>query len=136
MEEFRAGPPLRPAAQASLPPSKPLRPHKTHLAVWVSFEVSGQECCLKSIVNAVGFNGPVDGALGITLGGICALVVELFALAQADFHLDAAVLEVERKGNESIALQLALLVQPPDLVFVCQKPPDTQRSWLKMLPWS
>ena len=83
LEEFRAGPPLLPAAQASLPPSKPLRPHKTHLAVWVSFEVSGQECCLKSIVNAVGFNGPVDGALGIALGGICALVVELFALAQA-----------------------------------------------------
>ena len=61
---------------------------------------------------AVGLHSPVDGALGVALGGVGTLVVELFALAQADFHLDAAMLEVERKGNESIALQLALLVHP------------------------
>ena len=89
--------------------------------MWVSFEVSGQECCLKSIVNAVGFNGPVDGALGIALGGICTLVVELFALAQAQLHFDAAMLEVERKRHKSVTLQLALLVQPPDLILVGQR---------------
>ena len=76
---------------------------------------------------AVGLHSPVDGALGVALGGVGTLVVELFALAQADFHLDAAMLEVERKGNESIALQLALLVQTPDLGLVGQQTPHPQR---------
>ena len=53
---------------------------------------------------AVGLHSPVDGALGVTLGGVGALVVELFALAQAQLHFDAAMLEVERKRHKSVAL--------------------------------
>ena len=33
------------------------------------------------------------------------------------------MLEVERKRHKSVALQLALLVQPPDLILVGQQPP-------------
>ena len=80
----------------------------------------------RSIVFAVGFHGAVDGTLGVALGGVGTLVVELFALAKAQFHFYAAMFEIERKRHQRVSLQLALLVQPPDLVFVCQKPPDTQ----------
>ena len=42
------------------------------------------------------FQRAVDGALGVPLRGGGALVIELFALAQAEFDLDPAVFEVER----------------------------------------
>ena len=73
------------------------------------------------------FQRAVDLTARVLIGGVLPLVIELFALAQADFHLDAAMLEVERKGNESIALQLALLVQAPDLGLVGQQTPHPQR---------
>ena len=37
------------------------------------------------------------------------------------------MLEVERKRHKSVALQFALLVQPPDLVLVGQQPAGPQR---------
>ena len=35
--------------------------------------------------------------------------------------------EIERKRHKGISLQLALLMQPPDLTFVCQQAPDAHR---------
>ena len=81
---------------------------------------------MESIILAVGLDGTVDGTLCIPLGCIGTLVVELFALAQAQFHLDPSMLEIQRKRHQSVALQLALLVQPPDLFFMCQQTPDPQ----------
>jgi hypothetical protein len=37
------------------------------------------------------------------------------------------MLEIERKRHKGISLQLALLMQPPDLTFVCQQAPDAHR---------
>ena len=51
---------------------------------------------------AVGLHGSVDGALGVALGGVGTLVVELFALAQAQLHLHTAMLEIEREWNLSL----------------------------------
>ena len=55
-------------------------------------------------------NSPVlllDGALHVALGSalchVLALVVELFALAETDLQLDAAVLEVQTDGYQRIA---------------------------------
>ena len=141
LEDFRAGPPLLPAAQASLPPSKPLRPHVN--APWGAGKVMGRAvlpgqnvCCgnrdgfrrwprraADSVQMSVGLDGPVDGALGVPLGGVGPLVVELFALAQAQLQLDPPVLEVEGQGNQGVALQFALLVQAANLALVGQEPP-------------
>ena len=46
------------------------------------------------------FHAALDIALGITLGEIIALVVEFFAFAQTDFHLDASVFEVQVQWNQ------------------------------------
>lgn len=67
------------------------------------------------------FHGAVDVAFGIPRGGAGALVVELFALAEAQLQLDPPALEVERERHQGVALQLDLLREPPDLVFVRQQ---------------
>ena len=77
----------------------------------------------ESIKTSVGFQGPVDGPFGVPPGGVGPLVVELFALAQAQLQLDPSVLEVEGQGNQGVALELALLVQAADFAFVGQQPP-------------
>ena len=80
---------------------------------------------------AVGLHSPVDRALGVALGGVGTLVVELFALAQAQLHFDAAMLEVERKRHKGVTLQLALLMQPPDLILVGQQRSEEHTSELQ-----
>ena len=85
----------------------------------------GPEGPADSVQAAVGLEGPVDGTLGVPLGGVGPLVVEFFALAQAQFQLDPAVLEVQRQGNQGVALQLALLAQTANLALVGQEPPFT-----------
>ena len=76
---------------------------------------------------AVGLHSPVNGTLCIALGGIGTLVVQLFALAQTHFHFYAAMLKIKRERHQRIALQLALLVQTPDLGLVGQQTPHPQR---------
>ena len=48
-------------------------------------------------------HGAIHLALGVALGDGVALVIGLFALAQTQLHLHAAVLEVDRQRNERIA---------------------------------
>ena len=43
------------------------------------------------------------------------------------------MLEIKRERHQRIALQLALLVQTPDLTFVRQKPPDTHRILIEQV---
>ena len=64
----------------------------------------------------------LHGALHVALGGafchVLALVVELFALAETDLHLDAAVLEIQADGDQRIAGLLDDAVETSDLLFV------------------
>ena len=59
-------------------------------------------------------------ALNVALGGflrhIGPLIVELFAAAQAHLHLHPGVFEVQRQGDEGIALLLDNAVQPQDFM--------------------
>ena len=51
---------------------------------------------------------PLHLALGIALCNGIALVVELFALANAQLHFKPAILEVDLQGDEGIAHLLKL----------------------------
>ena len=55
---------------------------------------------------AVGLHSPVDGALGVALGGVGTLVVELFAAAETDLHLCAPVLKIDLQRHDRIAFFL------------------------------
>ena len=50
------------------------------------------------------FHSLFDITVGISLCNTVALIVKLFTLAESYGHLNSRALEVERKGNESIAL--------------------------------
>ena len=63
-----------------------------------------------------------------------ALVVELLAFAQAQLHLDAAVLEVQRQGNERHAVLHHAGVELEDLPLVHQQTPGPHRILIKNVP--
>ena len=64
----------------------------------------------------MGLERPVDVTLCGTAGIGFPLVVQLFALADAQFQFDPPALEIERKWNQGIALQFDLLAQLAYLV--------------------
>ena len=57
--------------------------------------------------------------------------MELFALAQAQLQLDPAALEVQRQGNEAVAVPLDIAEQLQDLPLVHQQLPLAQRVPVK-----
>ena len=60
--------------------------------------------------------------LGVLAGHIVPLVMELLALAQAQLQLHAPFLQVDRQGNQRVALPLHQTIQLADLAFVQQQP--------------
>lgn len=60
----------------------------------------------------------VDLTLGVPLGRGLSFIVHFFTLAQTNFDLDSAALEVYRKGNKGVAILLHLAVQAHDLPLV------------------
>ena len=73
----------------------------------------------------------LDFALGVTLCSGFALVVQLFALAQAQLNLDARVLKVQRQRNQRISLLLGLAEQRHDFLFVHQQLALAQRVFVE-----
>ena len=67
------------------------------------------------------FQGPVHLPLSVLLGCGLPLVVELFALAQADLHLDPGAFEVEAQGDQRVAVLLDLGEEAEDLPLVHQQ---------------
>lgn len=63
-------------------------------------------------------HGSFDVALGVALGHVVALVIELFALGDTYFRLDPGVLKIEGKGNQSVAVALHQHGQLCDLPLV------------------
>ena len=70
-------------------------------------------------------HGALDLPLGIPLCGGCALIVQFFALAQANLHLDPAALEIDGQGDQGIAVLLDLAVETHDLPLVHQQSSGT-----------
>ena len=71
------------------------------------------------------FHGPLDLTLGVLLGCGLSLVIQFFALAQANIDLHTAALEIYGKGNQGIAVLLHLAEEPHDLPFMHQQSPGT-----------
>ena len=73
------------------------------------------------------FNSALNVALCGSFCHVLALVVELFALAQADLHFNFAVLKVEAYGNQRIAGLLYDPVKAVDFLFVHKQLPYAHR---------
>ena len=64
------------------------------------------------------FQRPVHLPLCVFLGCGVPLVIELFALAQADLHLHPGAFEIQAQGDEGVAVLLDLGEEPLDLPLV------------------
>ena len=64
------------------------------------------------------FNSALNVALSGSFCHVLALVVELFALAQADLHFNSAVLKVQAYRNQRITRLLDNSVKAVDFLFV------------------
>ena len=78
--------------------------------------------------------GAVHLPLGVPGGGGRALVVELFALAQAHRQLDVGPAEIDRQGHQSVAVLLHLGVEPENLPLVHQQAAGAHRVPVEDIP--
>ena len=74
-------------------------------------------------------HGPVYLPLGVPLGHGVPLVVILLALAQAQLHLDAGVLEVDGQGDEGVSVLLLQVVELAYLAALIQSKPISLRDF-------
>ena len=87
-------------------------------------------------VPASGFHRSVHLPLGVSFGRRFPLIIELFALGQAQLQLDSWPTEVDGQGDQGVAVLLDPGKKLQDLPFVHQQAALPQRSLLKMLPFS
>ena len=71
------------------------------------------------------FDDAVHFAACVAPGGAFALVVKLFAAAQADLDFDPGMFKINRKGDQCQPVLLHCAVKFPDFTPVHQQPPGT-----------
>lgn len=80
------------------------------------------------------FHGAVHFARRVPLGDGGTFVIELFALAQADFDFDAGIFEIHAQRDDRIAVLLGFAEQGEDFLFMQQQPPDAHGIFIENVP--
>ena len=77
------------------------------------------------------FHGTVDLSPCVLIRRVLALIVQLFASTKRDFYLDTRVFQINGEGNDGIALQLDLGIQPHDFSLMQEQSTGPQGVLIK-----